>query len=88
MVRPQLRSRSYRRVFRKTPGGRVAVHFVERKPQRAKCGNCGSILHGIKAERPTKMANTNKTAKRPERPYGGVLCSRCMREQIKKSIIS
>ncbi|MBI4440525.1 50S ribosomal protein L34e [Candidatus Woesearchaeota archaeon] len=87
MVRPQLKSRSYRKIYRKTPGGRTVIHFTERKPNRAKCGGCGAILHGIKTERPTRMANMRKTAKRPERPYGGVLCSRCMREQIKKLIV-
>lgn len=86
MVRPQLRSRSYRKVYRRTPGGRVAIHFVERKPARAKCGSCGIILHGIQTERPTKMSNLRRTAKRPQRPFGGVLCSKCMRTQIKKSI--
>ncbi len=86
MVRPQLRSRSFRRVFRKTPGGKVVLHYEDHKPGRAKCGSCGAVLHGIKTDRDVKMKHMPKTAKRPERPYGGVLCSRCMREQIRKSV--
>jgi len=30
------------------------------------------------------MQNMAKSRKRPERPYAGMLCSRCMRAEIKK----
>lgn len=72
------RSRTYRRVFRKTTSG-VALHYRRRKPSRAQCGECGALLHGVPRELPYKMASMPKTKKRPERPYGGNLCSRCMR---------
>ncbi len=32
------------------------------------------------------MRQLPKTMKRPERPYGGVLCSRCMRQLIKDDV--
>lgn len=64
------------------PGGRTALHYKERKPGKAKCGNCGSILQGVPRERSLKMHKMPKTEKRPERPYGGNLCSRCMRALI------
>ncbi len=84
MPAPRLRSRSRRKVFRKTPGGRVSIHYKKRKPESAKCGNCGAVLKGIPREFPYKMKNMAKTKKRPERPFGGVLCSRCMRSEIIK----
>ncbi len=80
MPEPRLRSRSLRRVYVKTPGGRTAVHYKHRKPRVARCGKCGAKLKGVPRERPYKMRNMPKTKKRPERPYGGVLCSKCMRE--------
>lgn len=82
MPSPKLRSRSLRKVFRKVPGGRTKVHFRKRKPNAAKCSNCGSVLKGIPRELPFKMRTMAKTKKRPERPFGGVLCSKCMRIEI------
>jgi large subunit ribosomal protein L34e len=77
------KSSRFRKVFVKTPG-RTTVHFRERKPQKAKCGDCKKPLSGVPRERPAKMANLPKTAKRPERPYGGVLCSKCMRSLFRR----
>ena len=82
MPAPRFRSRSLRRVFRKVPGGRVSLQYKSRKPKAAKCGNCGDALKGVPRELPYKMRNMAKTRKRPERPYGGVLCSRCMRREF------
>ena len=46
--------------------------------------NSKKPLSGVPRERPAKMANMPKTLKRPERPYGGVLCSKCTRELLKE----
>lgn len=82
MPAPRLRSRSLRKIFTKVPGGGTNVHFKKRKHKAAKCGNCGALLKGVPRELPFKMRSMPKTKKRPERPYGGVLCSRCMRQGI------
>jgi large subunit ribosomal protein L34e len=82
MPAPHLRSRSLRKVYRKVSGGRVSIHYKKRKPKNAKCGNCGALLKGVSRELPFKMRSMAKTKKRPERPFGGVLCSRCMRATI------
>jgi len=82
MVAPRLRSRSLRKIFRKVPGGSTNLHFKKRKPKSARCGSCLAVLKGIPRELPFRMKNIPKTKKRPERPYGGVLCSKCMRQEI------
>lgn len=82
MVRPNQRSRTLRRVNRKTPGGRTVRQFKKRKPSKPKCSKCGKILPGVPRERPYKMQRMAKTKKRPERPFGGVLCTACMRRAI------
>lgn len=82
MVKPGLRSRTLRRVSRRTPGSRTTLQYRKRKPEKAKCGKCGEVLAGVPRERPYKMTRMAKTKKRPERPYGGVLCSACMRRKI------
>ncbi len=84
MVEGRFRSRTFRRVKVKTPGGKTVTHYRLRKPKIAHCSNCGAELKGVPRERPYKMQNMPKTKKRPERPYGGVLCSKCMREKIKE----
>jgi len=79
MPEPHKRSRSLRRVKVKASGGRTVLHYKKRKPGKAKCGSCGSLLKGVPRERPIKMIKLSKTKKRPERPYGGNLCSKCTR---------
>lgn len=79
MVRGMFKSRTFRRVSVKTPGGKTVMHYRKRKPSKAICGACGAILKGVPRERPYKMQNMPKSAKRPERPYGGVLCTKCTR---------
>lgn len=82
MPAPRLRSRSLRKVFRKVSGGRTNVHFKKRKPKMGRCGSCGVALKGVPRELPFRMRSMAKTKKRPERPFGGVLCSKCMRIEI------
>jgi len=79
MVRGQLKSRTTRRVFVKTPGGRTVTRYVYRKPGRARCGITGQFLHGISATR----KNQNKTQKTVARAFGGTLSSLAARSQIK-----
>ena len=86
MPAPNLRTRSLRKVFKKVPGGRISLHRVRRKPNAAKCGCCGIALKGVPRELIHKMRHLPKTMKRPQRPYGGVLCSGCMRQEIIKKI--
>ena len=80
------KSRSMRRVSTRTPSGKSKLSYDKRKPSKAKCSECKAILPGVPRERPYKMQNMPKTQKRPERPYGGQLCSKCMREKIKAEV--
>ena len=78
------KSGRYRKIFVRTPGSKNTVHFRERKPSKTICGNCKKPLAGVPRERPAKMANMPKSAKRPERPYGGNLCSACTRKLLQQ----
>ncbi len=82
----KLKSKTFKRVFVRTPGGRTVVHFKKRKPNKARCARCGKMLHGVPRERPYKMRNMAKTKKRPTRPFGGYYCGACMREIIKEKV--
>ena len=84
MVAGRYRSRTFRRVFVKTPGGKTVLHYRRRKPGKAHCATCGKVLLGVPRELSRKMANLPKSSKRPERPYGGKLCSACTRQVLKE----
>ncbi|MEW6063175.1 MAG: 50S ribosomal protein L34e [Nanoarchaeota archaeon] len=86
MVEGKKKSRSLRRVYVRTPGGRTVIHYRKRKPKLARCGICGKGLKGVLRERPNRMRNLAKTKKRPSRPYGGVLCSNCTRLKLKHEV--
>ncbi len=79
------KSRTLRRVFVRTPS-RTELRYKERKPSKQKCARCGKPLHGVLRERAFKMKKISKSKKRPSRPFGGYLCSKCMREEIKARV--
>ena len=83
MTLGKLKSRTYRRVQRKTPGAKTATHYVKSSPSPSKCTSCGAVLPGVARGRKAEMQNMPKTKKRPERPFGGVLCTKCSRKKIK-----
>ena len=71
-----------RLVYVKASGGRTVIQYRKKKPNAAKCASCGAKLSGTLRERPYKMKTLPKTKKRPERAYGGYLCSKCSRKKI------
>jgi len=82
MPQKRKRSHTYRKVFKRTPTGRVNIVYIKRKPKSAKCAGCGKTLAGTPRERPFKMQRMQKTKKRPERIFGGYYCSACSRKTI------
>jgi large subunit ribosomal protein L34e len=84
MPEPRFRSRSLRRVKKKRPGGQIVTHYEKRNPSVPKCANCKTELKGIPRKRPHKMQKLGLSKKRVERPYGGYLCSNCLKKLIKE----
>jgi large subunit ribosomal protein L34e len=82
------RSRSLRRVYVRLPGGETVVHYEKRRPGPARCAICGRPLNGVPRLRPSELRQLPKTAKRPERIYGGVICPSCLTKLIKKTVRS
>lgn len=81
MTRRALRSRSLKRKKVRTTS-KVSVHYKKAKPSAAHCAKCGAVLKGVPRQR--KMSKIPKTLKRPERPFGGKLCSKCTRLLMKE----
>lgn len=80
--RPSLRTTHKRKVYYKTPGGVTKTKRVAELPNKAVCSICKKELHGV----PRILKNIPKTMKRPSRPYGGVLCSKCAREKLRQRV--
>ncbi|MCA9477542.1 MAG: 50S ribosomal protein L34e [Nanoarchaeota archaeon] len=86
MPRGMYRSRTLRRVFNRVPGGESKLVYKQRKPGVARCAQTGEPLHGIPRGTPKQLAKLSKTQKRPQRPFGGVLSSRAMRDVLKLEV--
>ncbi len=87
MVRPMYRSRSYKRIYVRTPGGKTVIHYERRKNTPMRCAKCGGILNGVPIK-DSERRSLPKSLKRPERIFGGVLCPRCLAEILKSVVRS
>ncbi|HDD39935.1 MAG TPA: 50S ribosomal protein L34e [Nitrososphaeria archaeon] len=83
MPRRMLRTRSRKRKYVRTPGGRVVTHYVDEKRNFHRCARCGGIIHGIPREKDYKLSHSERTV---ERYYGGVLCQNCLEELIRAKV--
>lgn len=82
MVNPSRRSRTLRRKSVRVPSGKTRVQYIKRKPKVPHCAKCGAVLKGMPRARANELKHMSKTKKRPKRPFGGKLCSRCTRIEI------
>ncbi len=88
-MRPgKTKSRTFRRVKTKVPGNKTVVHYSKRKPGKAKCARCRAKLQGVPQQRKVKLATIPKSNRRPSRPFGGNLCTRCLRKVLKEQVRS
>jgi large subunit ribosomal protein L34e len=77
-----IKSRSLRRVFKRVPSGISKVFYLKRKPSKSKCSNCSIVLQGMAPSITSKLRNSTKSSKRPQRKFGGNLCSKCTKQRI------
>ena len=72
---------SKRKIYVKTPSGKVKLRIKKRKPDHHRCGNCGKILNFIPRLKLVKFKNLPLSKKRPSRMFGN-MCSDCSRQMI------
>lgn len=82
MVSGKFKSRTYARKRVVTPGGSNVLRHSLRKPKKAHCGSCGTVLSGVARGRPAQIKKLSKSQRAPSRPYAGNLCSACSRKAI------
>lgn len=66
----------------KVPGGTTEMHYRRRKNAKPQCSQCGAGLPGVPRGTKTEVRALPRSARRPERPFGGMLCSPCTRRAI------
>lgn len=76
------------KIKRKTPTGKIKIFEKRKKPRKAKCAICKTELIGVPRKIPSEMRKLALSEKRPNRPYGGYLCSKCMREILREKVRS
>ncbi len=69
----------------KTPGGRRFVHRKKFYRAGGTCAVTGSQLQLSKSGRHDNLRGASRSARRPNRPYGGVISSRALRRGIIKA---
>ena len=70
------------RVKKKVAKG-VKIVKRRRKPKQARCALCKKPLHGVPRLVPSRLRKLSLSERRPNRPFGGYVCSRCQREIFK-----
>ncbi len=84
MPAPRFRSRTFRRIHTRLPSGKITTRHVKRKPELPKCAICKKELKGTPRAFDLQKQKMGISKKRPERAFGGYLCSSCSRKQIKQ----
>lgn len=80
MVEGSKKSGSARRMHVVLPSNKTVLRFKKKKVGQAKCQITGAKLAGVPRVR--KMTNMPKSAKRPSRPFGGVLSPAAMKRVL------
>merc|ERR1711935_1069116 len=66
----------------KTPGGKLAIQYVQKKTKSI------SKLHGIKRDRPANLKRMSYRFRRVARPYGGVLSHEDVKMRIMRAFMT
>ena len=73
MPLPKNRSNSVRKIHKRTPKGRHAIHYVRVVKGRShSCALCGCRLQAV-----ASVQGLHRGAKSPNRKFGGNLCTAC-----------
>lgn len=78
--------RKAKKIKKRIPSGKSVIRRGKKRPAYTKCAECGAQIHGMPRLKPSKLKKIPKSKRVPNRPYGGNLCSSCMRNELKKKV--
>lgn len=85
MPRPSERTRSRKRAFKPSPGGKMGTRLKNEIGAFSRCISCGRQLAGLSNSSSLKTRMLNKGKKSVWRPYGGQLCHNCLKVALKQA---
>lgn len=80
-------TRSNKRRVVKTPGGRLTYQYIKKRGSFPKCGDSKVKLNGIVPARPKEYMNMTRRLKTVNRPYGGSLSAKCVRDRVVRAFL-
>ncbi len=78
---------SNRKRIVKTPGGRLTYQYIKKNPSFPKCGDFKTKLNGVVPARPNEWSRMSRRMKTVNRPYGGCLSHRAVRERVVRAFL-
>jgi len=84
MADSRFKSKSYRRVSKRTPKFGSKTVYTRKKHRKVVCAICGKEIHGLKRFLPSDLRKLAKSQKTIARPYGAYICSECLRKLMKE----
>lgn len=80
MVRKSIRSGKRKLV--KTPSGKFYFKKLMKQPNYHKCATCNRPLPGVPRGTRVEIRRLTKSQRSPSRPFGGQLCSPCLKRKL------
>lgn len=71
----------------KTPGGKLVYHIVKKTTNRAKCGDTGRYLNGVKIARGKGLRKLKQRERKVSRAYGGCLTAGAVKDRIMRAFL-
>lgn len=84
MTAPRYRTGTFKKSAKRLPGGRRTVHYKKKRPSKHVCAKCGRVLDAVPRGRPYEIRKLSKNQRKPNRPYGGNLCTNCTKQLFKE----
>lgn len=81
-------------VKKRIPGGKTVSQYRRKMYSRHQCALCKELLQGTPRGSKTAMHKLTKSQRRPTRPFGGQLCTKCtvkvlaLKAKLKFKVIS
>ncbi|MFW9924571.1 MAG: hypothetical protein ACFFDW_14920 [Candidatus Thorarchaeota archaeon] len=71
-----------KKVWKKPPKKEAKGFKISNKTGYGKCNICNEIITSSKKIHNRRMFNSSKSSSRTNRPYGGQICSSCLKQKI------
>jgi large subunit ribosomal protein L34e len=86
MAGTSFKSKSKQKIYKKTPGTNLNIHFRKSNPKSHHCGISGAILNGIPKKTAIRFNKLSKSKKRPNRKYGGTYSHQVVKSRLERTL--